>query len=275
MPVASILCVDGELDVHDTARAAVTAAIERRREVAGARIGISAGDIEVGDPLGFAKRLYELATPGAILVSDTIRRATGGDHAFVGLGAISTAGYLDRIHVYELDGAIERQRTAVALEMAPHGRIGIVGAEAEERAREEAELRTYDHRIWGIASAHRGFVDRSQGHEHLIAFADPIDAFHAALAALAEIERSNLGHLHIGIDHGTMTYMADHWWSGVWTVAQRIRARQYRRIASSMRVVEALGIPRLGQLGLVIEVVEEVTQKGVRDPVRVAQLRIE
>lgn len=276
MAVASIVCVDGELDVHDTASAAVTAAIERRREVATARIGISAGDIEVGDPLGFAKRLHELAVPGAILVSDTIRRAVAkDDHAFVDLGSISTTGYLDRIHAFELTDATTRDRTVLAIELVPHGRLGRVGHEAEDHAQYDAELRTYDRRVWGAAFAHRGFVERAYGNLHLIAFANPIDPFHTALAMIGEMEQLDLGALSIGIERGTMTYMADHWRSAAWGIAERIRTSQYRCLASSMTVVDAVGIPALRRLGLVIEVVEEVVQKGIRDKVRVAQLRIE
>lgn len=275
MAVASIVCVDGDLDVHDTASAAVTAAIERRREVADARIGISAGDIEVGDPLGFAKRLFELAAPGEILVSDTIRRAVAHhERAFVDLGSISTIGYLDRMHVFELGGATTRERTVLAIEMVPHGRVGTIGNEAQDHAQYDAELRTYDRRVWGAAFAHRGFVERAHGNLHLLAFARPKDAFHTALAMMAEMEVLNLGMLHLGIERGTMTYMADHWRSAAWGIAERIRTGQYRTLASSMAVVDAVGIPALRDLGLVIEVVEEVVQKGIRDKVRVAQLRM-
>ncbi len=275
MAVASIVCVDGELDVHDTAIGAVTAAIERRREVATARIGVSSGDIEVGDPLGFAKRLCELAAPGAILMSDTIRRAIARDHhGVVDLGAISTTGYLDRIQVFELTDALTHDRTVLALELVPHGRVGHVGHEAEDHAQYDAELRTYDRRVWGAAFAHRGFVERAHGNQHLIAFADPLDAFRTALAMIGEMEQLHLGALSIGIERGTMTYMADHWRSAAWGIADRIRTSEYRCLASSMAVVDAVGVPALRDLGLVIEVVEEVVQKGIRDKVRVAQLRI-
>ncbi len=274
MSVASIVCVDGELDVHDTASAAVTAAIERRREAPTARIGISVGDLEIGDPLGFAKRLCELAAPSEILVSDAIRRATRDEHAFVDLGAISTTGFVDRIHVFEVDGATTRERTVLAIQLRTHGRIGRVGHEAEEAARYDAELRAYDRRIWGAAFAHRGFVERARGNPYLIAFADPVDAFRTALASIAEIEELRLGTLHIGVERGTMTYMADHWRSNAWVVAEKMRIAQFGCLASSMTVVDAIGIPALRDLGLVIEVVEEFVQKGIPDKVRVAQLRM-
>ena len=274
MAVASIVCVDGELDVHDTASAAVTAAIERRREVATARIGISAGDLDIGDPLGFATRLYELASPGEILVSDTIRRATRDEHAFVDLGAISTAGYVDRIHVFEVDGATTRERTVLAIQLVTRGQVIQVGHEAEHDARYDAELRTYDRRIWGAGFAHRGFIQQADGDPYLIAFGNPMDAFHTALASIAENEERHLGALHIGIAHGRMTYSADRWRSAAWSTAERIRTGQYRCLASSMAVVDAIGISRLRDLGLVIEVVEEFVLKGIPDKVRVAQLRL-
>jgi len=279
MMIASIVCVDGEFDLHDTASAAVCAAIERRREAPGARIGIAAGNVEHGDPLGLATRLYELAEPDSILVSDTIRRAVVADIGyaageFVDLGALSTSGYVDRVQVFELGLASERTRTVLAIEVAPHARVRAAGEEVEERARYDAALRAWERRLWDLAVAHRGLLDHVVGHDHLFAFVHPLDAFQAALAAVAAMEALHLGTVAIGIERGQMSYLADRWWSPAWTTAQRIRGSEYRRIASTMTVVDAIGAPALAALGLVIEVVEEVVQKGVRDPVRVAQLRI-
>lgn len=265
--IPSIVCVDGELDVHDTAAAAVLAAIERRREAPDARIGIAAGDLEVGDPLGFAKRLCELAAPGAILVSNTIRSAARG-HRYVDLGAISSTTSVDRIHVFELGGAVHRTRTVLALELMQEVAAG------EHDARYEAELRDYDRRVWMIAFRHRGFVARTTVTAHLLVFAEPADAFRFAVAFDQEMSAVLLGLIRIGIATATMSYRADAWSSPAWGVAERIGSTELRCIGSSMTSVDGIGgSPALRKLGLVMEVVEEVTHKGVRDPIRVAQLR--
>jgi class 3 adenylate cyclase len=268
--IASIVCVDGELDVHDTAAAAVLAAIERRREAPEARIGVAAGDLEVGDPLGFAKRLSELAVPGSILVSNTVRSAAR-DHRYVDLGAISATTSIDRIHVFELGGAVYRTRTVLALELIQDH---VVGVASEQDARYGAELLDYDRRVWMIAFRHRGFVARTTASTHLLAFAEAQDAFRFAVAFDQEMSAVLLGLTRIGIATATMSYRADAWASPAWGVAERIGSTELRCIGSTMTSVDSVGgAPALRALGLVMEVVEEVTHKGVRDPIRVAQLR--
>lgn len=269
MSVASIVCVDGELDVHDTARAAVTAAIERRRDAPTAKIGVAVGELEIHDPLGFATRLSELAEAGAILVSDAIRRAAAPDHlGFVDLGAISTGGHLDRVHVFELAGATARTRTVLALELS----LGRLGPDDTD-ARIDAEHREYDRRVWAGLAKHGGFVERSIAGDYLAAFATPRDAFRAALAITRDLDALDL-RVHAGIEHGRLGYTGDRWVGAAWQTAQRIRSHGFRQLASTMAAVEAVGTASLSALGLVIEVVEEVVQRGVRDPVRVAQLQI-
>jgi class 3 adenylate cyclase len=272
MAVASIVCVDGELDVHDTARSAVKAAIERSTEVA--RIGICVGDIEIGDPLGLAKRLCEVAPPGAILVTDSIRRAVDDD-GFIDLGAVSIAGYRDRVQVFELRGVRARRRTVLSIEMVRDTRL-VAATDEEEDARFAAQLLAYDRTVWRIAFAHRGFVDHSRGTEHAIAFERPLEALRAALAldAAMTAHHDALGSLRLGVDRGVMTYLADHWWSTAWRTAERVRSSRFRHLGASMALVNEVGQPALRQLGLVIEVVEEVVQKGVLDPVSVAHLRM-
>lgn len=263
MSIASIVCVDGELDVHDTASAAVKAAIERRRETATARIGVAVGELELGDPLGFAKRLAELAEPGQVLVTDSIRRAAGDDHRFVDLGALSTAGYLDRVHVFELGGSAERTRTVLSIEI-----VGELFESAEPRI--DAEFREYDRRVWSLVAKHGGLIQRSSSGDYLAAFALPIDAFRAAVAIVRDLGGLD-ARVHTGIDHARMTYVADRWVGSAWQTARRIRSQTFRRVASTMTAVEVLGLEAMPALGLVIEVIEEVVYQGVRNPVGVAQ----
>lgn len=268
MSVASIVCVDGELDVHDTASAAVKAAVERRRDAPTAKIGVAVGELEIGDPLGFAKRLSELAEAGAILVTDAIRRAVVPDQLrFVDLGALSTGGYLERVHVFELGGAIERTRTVLSLQLS----LGRVGPDTD--ARTDAEQREYDRRVWAGLAKHGGLVEHSISGEYLAAFAAPREAFRAALAITRDLDTLDL-RVHAGVEHGQVAYIGDRWVGAAWQTAQRIRSRGFRQLASTMAAIEAIGTASLSALGLVIEVVEEVVQHGVRDPVRVAQLQI-
>jgi class 3 adenylate cyclase len=269
MAVGSILCVDGDLDVHDTASAAVKAAIERHRELHSARIGVAVGDLDLGDPLGFAKRLCELADRGTILVTDSIRRAVAHDqHALVDLGAISASGHLDRVHVFELDGLTSRERTVLSLELSTLGRPDKL-----DDARVDAEAREHDRRVWSLLAKHRGFVERSLVGEYVAAFASPLDAFRAAVAIVRDLETLDV-RVHAALEHGGMLYSGDRWVGPAWATAQRIRSRNLQQLASTMTAVEAVDAAELAALGLVIEVVEEVIQRGVRDPVRVAQLQI-
>lgn len=269
MAVGSILCVDGDLDVHDTASAAVKAAIERHRELHSARIGVAVGDLDLGDPLGFAKRLSELAIAGSILVTDSIRRAVAADqHALVDLGAISPSGHLDRVHVFELDGVTNRVRTVLSLELSTLGR-----PQKLDDARVDAEAREHDRRVWSLLAKHRGFVERSIAGEYVAAFGSPLDAFRAALAIMRGLDALDV-RIHAGLEHGQMQYSGDRWVCAAWATAQRIRSRNPQQLASTMAAVEALDAAGLAALGLVIEVVEEVVQRGVRDPARVAQLRM-
>ncbi len=269
MAVGSILCVDGDLDVHDTASAAVKAAIERHREMHSARIGVAVGDLDLGDPLGFAKRLCELAEPGSILVTDSIRRAVAYDqHALVDLGAISASGYLDRVHVFELDGVTSRSRTVLSLELSTRGRL-----EKLDDARVDAEAREHDRRVWSLFAKHRGFVERSLDGDYLAAFELPLDALRAAIAIGRDLETRGV-RVHAGVERGRLDYVADRWVGPAWQTALRIRGHFASPLACTMTVAEAVGPAGLSALGVVIEVVEEVVQRGVRDPVRVAQLRM-
>ncbi len=271
MAVGSILCVDGDLDVHDTASAAVKAAIERHRELHSAKIGVAVGDLDLGDPLGFAKRLCELADRGSILVTDSIRRAVAYDgHVLVDLGAISASGHLDRVHVFELDGVTSRMRTVLSLEISTLGRPS---SGKLDDARVDAEAREHDRRVWSLFAKHRGFVERSIPGEYVAAFGSPLDAFRAALAIIRDLDTLDV-RVHAGLEHGLMHYRGDRWVCTAWATAQRIRSRNLQQLASTMAAVEALDAAELAALGLVIEVVEEVVQRGVRDPVRVAQLRL-
>lgn len=149
-------------------------------------------------------------------------------------------------------------------------RVVAVGTEEDDRAHHEAQLREYDRRIFRTAFLRRGFVERVD-EVHLLAFSDPADAFRAAISARKNVDLQ-LGMLEIGIETAVMRYSADRWTGSAWGIASRIRAGG-RRLASTMTAVEAVGQPALRDLGLVIEVVEEVVHKGVRDLVRVAQLR--
>ncbi|MBA2539546.1 MAG: hypothetical protein H0V17_07925, partial [Deltaproteobacteria bacterium] len=229
MAVASIVCVDGDLDVHDTASAAVAAAIERRRESPTARIGICVGDIELGDPLGFARRLSTIAEPGAILVSDTIRRSVErDDRSFLDLGAVSIAGYADRMHVFELDGARQRDRCIVAIELS---RNGVVSRrdEPEDQARTEAELSDYDRTVWRQLAAHRGFVQRVERLEYLVAFDAPVDAVDAAIALhRVWAPHEAIGRLVFGFELGRLTYMVDRWWGSAMITANRIASTRFQ-----------------------------------------------
>lgn len=270
MSVASIVCVDGELDVHDTASAAVQAAIQRRRDAPTARIGVAIGELEIGDPLGFAKRLVELAEPGAILVTDAIRRAVApATHVFVDLGAISSAGYLERVHVFELDGKPARTRTVLALELRHVGRV----REANEAARVDAENRAYDRRVWAGLAKHRGYVERSITGDYLAAFERPLDAFRAAVALIRDLDQLDMRVL-AGIERGDLVYTADRWVGEPWRIAEHVVRRYGVHLCSTMTAIEAVGHAALASLGLVIEAIEEQVDRGVRSPVRVALLQM-
>jgi class 3 adenylate cyclase len=272
--VASIVCVDDDLDVHDTASAAVAAAIERRRETPTARIGVCVGDIEVGDPLGLAKRLCAIAEPGVILVSDAIRRAVEPEHrSFLDLGAVAITGYADRIHVFELEGARQRDRCILAIDLEVFARV--VGKDVEDSARDEAELADFDRTVWRQMLAHRGFVQRVERLEYTVAFANPSAAVDAALALYRVWSTHEaIGRLVMGLEQGRLTYIVERWWGPALTTARRVASSRFQCLGMSMAVVESLGHAEVTRRGLLIEEVHEMVQKGVRDPVRVAHVRI-
>jgi class 3 adenylate cyclase len=271
MSVASILCVDGEVDIHDTARGAVAAALDRRTDTT--RIGISTGDIELGDPLGLANRLAAIARPGQLLMSDAVRRSIARDHhELFDLGAVSLGSRVDRIHVFELGGARTRTRTAFAIDLAPHNKLST------DEDTLDGELQAYDQLILKHALRHGGFLDRTAGTEMMFAFAD----LAGALVAAKEIDTawhsalSHVGNLRCAVAIADMHYYGDRWFSSAWDIVERVLSfSQFRQVVITDAVLAAAGEAGLAAFGLgAVSPREEVILKGRRDAVGVHRVAL-
>jgi class 3 adenylate cyclase len=276
MSVASIVCVDGDSDIHDTARTAIAAAVARRTDAPSARIGVATGDIELGDPLGLANRLAVLADPGQILLSEAVRRTVAREqHELLDLGAISVGRLVDRVQVFELGGPRKRPRTALAIDISPHGRIASTGQENDEL---DGELHAYDELVLKTALRHGGYLERISGMELLFAFSRVAEAVRAAIAIEAQWATAlqHVGNLRIAVDVREMQYFGDRWLSSAWTVVERFcDLARYRQLAVTDAVVAELGDASLQALGLSMPTPrEEIRFKGRFEPMGLHSLQL-
>ncbi|MEE8337362.1 MAG: adenylate/guanylate cyclase domain-containing protein [Dehalococcoidia bacterium] len=104
---------DGIMAAFPSAVAAVTAALQMQRDLAGAevrvRIGLNAGEpiAEDDDLFGLsvikAARIGDRAEPGQVLVSDVVRQlCEGKTFAFTSIGDVTLKGFDEPVTLYEV-----------------------------------------------------------------------------------------------------------------------------------------------------------------------------
>ncbi len=104
---------DGIVASFPSAVAAVTAALQIQRELAGGevrvRVGLNAGEpiAEDDDLFGLsvieAARIADRAEPGLVLVSDVVRQlCEGKTFEFASLGAVSLKGFEESVELFEV-----------------------------------------------------------------------------------------------------------------------------------------------------------------------------
>jgi class 3 adenylate cyclase len=215
----------GDRDVHVDDDPATALAVALKRRTADARIGVGFGDVARAKTE--ASLLRGLAEPGAILASHDVQRVVAtGRFAFVELGFASLAGYADRVAVYELDGAVQRERAALCVCVVAFLRVHAVGQPGESEAAADARLLACDRLLFQIAADHGGFVHDVDRGEYVLMLASADAALRAAVAVHARWQSlPRFGRPACGVHCDVLSYRGGRWHGDADLLARRIAGR--------------------------------------------------